>query len=123
VTTAYADRGNTGIGAESVYALEPPKVLLATGDPTTPSSYGAVEFLLRETFALDYVPVGADRLGGIDLRKFNVIILPSGRAAAWAETLGESAREKLRGWVEAGGTLICLGGATEFAVGEDTGWT
>lgn len=123
VDTAFADAGITGIGSESVFALKAPKVLLAAGEPVTPTSYGALRHLWDDTFGLDYVPVAVDTLTEIDLREFNVIVLPSGNAKGYARRLGDEGQASLKAWIEAGGTLICLGGASELAVDLGEDWT
>lgn len=123
VDTAFADTGITGIGSESVFSLRAPKVLVAAGAGVNPSSYGALWYLFSQELGVEFVPVAVGQLGGIDLRGFNVIVLPSGRSATYAGELREAGKAKLKAWAEAGGTLICLGGATELAVDADTGWT
>ena len=123
LNTSFADSGITGIGSESTFSLEAPKVLVVAGEPTIPSSYGALRFLFEQTLGIEYVPVSVDALKRIELDKFNVVILPSGYPFRWGEALGESGKSSLKAWAEAGGTLICLGGAAEFAARSDSGWT
>jgi hypothetical protein len=52
----------------------------------------------------------------MDLRKYNVIVLPSawGGAEVYRSMLGKPEIEKLKTWVESGGTLIAIGAATAF---------
>lgn len=121
--TAFTESGITGIGSESTFALTAPKVLVATGDGVIPSSYGALHYLFEETYGLEFVPVAVDTLGSIDLRKFNVVVLPAGSPHHYGRLLGDGGKSNLKTWVSQGGTLICLGWATEFAIDADTGWT
>ncbi len=123
LVTAATDTGNTGVGSESVIALHPPKVLVAVDTPVVASAYGALRFLLENDLGIDFVPVAAKRLRDLDLRAFNVVILPAGDPDGWERVLGENGRTHLKAWVEAGGTLICLGATVEFVAAEDTGWT
>lgn len=123
VNTAFSDAGITGIGSDAVYALEAPKILLATGVGVNGNSYGALKFLFEQTFDLDYVPVALSRIEKVDLRKFNVVVLPSSYKGALQRQLGTGGVKRLRDWVDAGGTLICLGGAVEFVIEAEGEWT
>ena len=53
---------------------------------------------------------------GADLRKYNVIILPSawGGTEAYKRYFGEEGIEKLIGWIEDGGTVIGIGSGSHF---------
>ena len=54
-------------------------------------------------------------LGSTDLRKYTVLVLPpSGDAQSMLGVLGKGGVAKLRAWVEGGGTLIGVGGASTF---------
>jgi hypothetical protein len=123
VDSAFTTAGITGIGSESTYSLRPPKVAVLAGEPTSPLSYGALRFLLEQTYAVDYVPISVSALKAVRLAEFNVIVLPSGSASRYEALLGEGGIAKLHRWAEDGGTLICLGGASVFAAADDRGWT
>lgn len=123
VDTAFASAGITGIGSESTFSLRPPKVAVLAGEPTSPSSYGALRFLFETTYGVDYVPVSVRGLGGMRLADFNVIVLPPGNPSHYERELGSELLERLERWAQDGGTLICLGGAAEFAAAEERGWT
>ncbi len=123
VRSGFAAAGNTGIGSEATFSLKVPKVLLVADRPTSATSYGATQFLLDQVGTVDYVPVAAESLRRVDLREFNVIVMPSGWAGAWSRVLGDAGKAQLKSWVEQGGTLICFGGAAEFAADKDTDWT
>jgi hypothetical protein len=123
VDTAFSMQGITGIGSESVFALPAPKILVATGDGVNPSSYGAISFLFEKTFEIDFVPVAVSRIESVDLSEFNVVIFPSGAAEKYGKILGVAAKAKLKTWVQAGGTMICLGGAIEMVIDSGEDWT
>jgi hypothetical protein len=57
----------------------------------------------------------------MDLRRYNVIVLPDTWGSALEAIFNEVARRKLRSWVESGGTLIAMGGSAAFAAGKDNG--
>ena len=56
--------------------------------------------------------IRSQQLKSADLSNYDVLILPSGN---YASTLGKSGAENLERWVERGGVLITLGGATRYA--------
>ncbi len=53
---------------------------------------------------------------GADLRKYNVIILPSswGGTEAYKQYFGKGGIENLKGWIEDGGTVIGIGSGAHF---------
>jgi hypothetical protein len=64
-------------------------------------------------------PVNIQNLSRIDLRKYNVLVLPS--ASGLERVFDEDATTKIRRWIEAGGTLIALGNSAGFATAKDRG--
>jgi hypothetical protein len=53
---------------------------------------------------------------GVDLRKYNIIILPSAweGTEAYKQYFGEGGIENLKGWIEDGGTVIGIGSGAHF---------
>jgi len=62
-------------------------------------------------------PINIQNLNSIDLRKYNVLILPD--SSSLDRLLDDKAIKKIKGWVEDGGTLIAVGGSAVFAAGKD----
>jgi hypothetical protein len=62
-------------------------------------------------------------LTGGDIAKFNVIIIPSGSPGALSARLGKGGADRLRSWMQSGGTLITMGGSSAWAAGEDANFT
>ena len=56
--------------------------------------------------------IRTEQLGAVDLSKFQTVILPDG--GAYAASLGANGVRRLKDWVQAGGTLIAVGGAIQF---------
>src|SRR5690606_30216664 len=63
-------------------------------------------------------PVDTRRIAGLDLDRYNVIILPSG---SYASTLGTAGLNRLRDWVRGGGALIALEGAVSLLEHKELG--
>jgi len=117
--TAYTDEGITGVGSGAIVSLQRPQIALLVGSPTKPTSYGTLRAVLEKIYGLDFVPVSVAALRTMRLGDFSSVILPDGSASGYAESLGEEGIAKLKAWVEQGGTLIAVGGAAEFAAGEE----
>ena len=126
VHSAFTDRGDTGVGSESVVSLKRPRIAVLVDGPVSPSSYGWLWFLLERRLGLRFTALRAQSLGGADLERYNVIVIPDGGGAALASTLGEGGIGKLKGWVARGGTLVCMDDAAELptlkSVGLSTAW-
>lgn len=115
VNTAFPESQQYGTGSGVVVALKEPKVALVGDAGISQTSYGAIWWNLEQRYGIRFTPVASGALGG-DMSAFNVIILPNG-----FPNLGNGAA--LKRWVEGGGVLITMGGATQWATREDVGLT
>jgi hypothetical protein len=122
VNSAFTDAGQFGIGSEAVADLEAPKVALVGGEGISQTGYGAVWWVLENRYGVKFTPIGIGSLGG-DISRFNVVIIPDASSGALASQLGKGGAEALRGWVQRGGTLITMGGASVWAATEDANLT
>jgi len=113
VGTAWSDEG-ISLGSAFIVDLKQPRIMVFADEPTTATGFGGVYALLDQRFGLNFTAVRSDYLEEVDLAKYNVIILPDGSATGYRRLLGEDGIERLRGWVERGGTLIGLKGGAEF---------
>jgi hypothetical protein len=106
-----------------VHFLKKPRILLAYNLPTSPSSVGAVRFLLERSYGYPVTLVHTLQLGSADLSRFNVLILPddSGRYLEYSDVIDKQGISNIKKWVEGGGTLIALGGAAEWLTDEAVG--
>jgi hypothetical protein len=120
--SGYADRG-IDLGSDSVVPLKPPRVALAWDVPTSPLSAGDLRFALEDYFGYPISVVRTSTLAHADLSHFDVIILPDawGRAASYADILGEQGVKRLACWVGEGGVLVGVGAGAAFLAGEKVG--
>ncbi|MBU0616994.1 MAG: hypothetical protein KKI02_04700, partial [Planctomycetes bacterium] len=121
VETALCQEG-PDLGADRYYLMQPPRVAIASQWPVSSSSFGSIWYLLDARVGLRASPINIQGLGGVDLRKYNVLVLPNtwGRGALGA-VLDERTVEKLKTWVEAGGTLIAVGGTAAYIADQECG--
>ncbi len=118
VDTALTEDG-PDLGSRKFRLLAQPRVAIASQWPVRSTSFGSAWYLLDHRLRLRCSPVNVQNLGAIDLRKYNVLVLPDGRDLG--RVLSDGAVKKVKTWVEAGGTLIAMGGSAVFAADEDRG--
>ena len=69
-------------------------------------------------YGVRFTPIAMSQLGG-DLSRFTAILLPSGNYSR----VSKDAVERLKTWIRSGGTLVTMGGATEWASEESVALT
>lgn len=122
VNTGFAETGDTVIGSESVVSLKRPRILVVADEPVSQTSYGWMWWTF-DRFGVDFTPMTLANLRRANLDDYNVIIMPDGSAAGYFGSLGRPGIDVLRGWVQRGGTLVCVKGAAVFAALKDVNLT
>jgi hypothetical protein len=116
--TGWAEQG-ISLGSYYVKNLVEPEILVATDAPTRATTFGAVYALLDQRFGLSFSAVRTQDIAEADLSRYNVIIFPDGSAAGYQRLLGEKGIQRLKTWIEEGGTFIGLKGGAAFSTRED----
>jgi hypothetical protein len=116
VSTALANEG-PDLGGQRFHLLHEPRVAIASQWPVSTTSFGATWHRLDARLGLRVSPINVQGVGFMDLRKYNVLILPS--SFALQAVLSGGGMSRLRDWVEDGGTLIAYGGAASVLFGDD----
>jgi hypothetical protein len=93
-------------------------VLLAWDTPTSSLSAGWARWVLERRYGQRVSVVRVSTLRRVELERFDVIVLPSGR---YADEVGEKLVERLRAWIREGGTLVALAEAARWLTTEDVG--
>ena len=101
-------------GSGRVVRMNAPKIAMAWDEPTSAYSAGNTRFVIERQFDTPVTVIRTDDLKGADLRRYQVLILPS-TWGSYEAGLGEAGTKNLADWVKRGGVLITLGGATRFA--------
>lgn len=112
--SSWMDEG-PDFGSSRVAYLRKPAILMAWDRPTNGASAGETRWLLERQYGYPVTVIRTQQMGGADLAKFQVIILPEGNG--YAESLGANGTRRLHEWVQAGGTLIGLGSAISYMAG------
>jgi hypothetical protein len=108
VSTGRSQEG-IDLGSDRVVPVHLPRVGVVTGDGVSPTSFGAHWFFLEQHLGLQFDALLAGDVGRIDLRPYDVLVIPDGSPAV----LGEQALDRLRSWVEMGGRVVAVGRAAE----------
>ena len=101
------------LGGQHFTLLHGPRIALVSGEGVSTADFGHVWQYLDEEVGAAVTLLEGSRLGGTDLRAYDVLVLPPGRARSWVTSSVEE-------WVRAGGTLVAIGSAaTALAADED----
>jgi hypothetical protein len=117
IDSGYPQSG-VSLGSFKVRPLSSPRVLLAWDTPTSSLSAGWARWVLERRYGQRVSVVRVSTLRRVELERFDVIVLPSGR---YADEVGEKLVERLRAWIREGGTLVALAEAARWLTTEDVG--
>lgn len=121
VDSALATGEGPDLGGGHFKLLRRPRVAVLGQPPFSPSSYGSLWHLLDCELALEVSALDVLGLGEVDLRRYNVLILPN----AWGQdALGrllQPLADELKAWVQGGGTLIALSSSAGVLADEKLG--
>jgi hypothetical protein len=114
--SGWVDEG-ISLGSSEGASLKAPRVVLAWDTPTETLSAGWARYVLERRFEQPVTVVRVASLARLDLRRFDVMVLPSGDY----EDALEDGASRIKEWVRAGGTLVTLGNASRWAVRDKVG--
>ena len=111
------------LGDRSVVELQRPRIAVVSEPPTATTAYGALWFLLEQQYGIPFTAIKASDLTGVELAKYNVIVLPDGQAGGYGRAFPQEFVDRLKHWIREGGTLVAIKGAAAWASGDRTGLT
>jgi hypothetical protein len=117
IDSSFTEDG-ISLGSNEVVPLKASRVLLAWDSPTRSDSAGWARYTLERRWGQPVTVVRTSSLSRVDLRRFDVIVLPSG---TYSGVLAGESQRRLKDWVRAGGTLVCLADASRWAAQESVG--
>ena len=98
------------VGGPSFRPIERPEILMLIGDAIDLYDAGEIWHLLDYRMDIPLSMRDADALDGIDWSRYTHIVLPSGSY----EELSVDVADRLRQWVEEGGTVVAFSDAVEW---------
>lgn len=104
VSTGFVQKGSD-FGSADVKLIKAPNVALLTGEEVNQHAAGEVWSLFDNQLNYPVSLINADKIASIDLKKYNVIIMPDGNY----KTLSEKSNiEKLKDFVRNGGRVVAM---------------
>lgn len=104
IASGFVDKG-ADFGSGRVRLIHKPRVGLLTGEQVSSLNAGEVWHLFEQELDFPISQLNAEDLGRLDLKSYDVLILPNGYYRSLADKAGA---EPLRNWVQAGGRLILM---------------
>ena len=108
--------GGTAFGSEKVRHVKDPKIGLVGGPGSDPTSFGMLWHTLDVDTPIPHDVLSTESLRNIDLHDYEVLVFPDGN---YADRIGKSGTEKLKQWVNEGGTIVAVKGASAFLRAKD----
>jgi hypothetical protein len=118
VATTPIDSGWTGatsFGSSKIHFIKDPRIALVGGPRVNATSYGMLWHTLDVDTPVPHTLLSVESLRNTDLSKYGVIVLPDGD---YGDRFGKNA-EKLKSWLNGGGTLVVVKGAGTFLRDKD----
>ena len=98
------------LGSPSISVLKKPSIALLVDDGVGSADAGEIWHLFDQRMEIPITLLPSYRMSSADLNRYNVIILPTGNYSV----LGKKEADKLKSWVQSGGTLISRGSAMNW---------
>lgn len=118
-----ADHGwieeGVNFGSTNVRYLEKPRVALVWDLPTSQLSAGYARFAIEQLAEYPVTVIRTLSLRNADLDRYNVIVFPGYSGNNYSTFLGSRGVERLKQWIERGGTIVTLDNATLWLTGDD----
>ncbi len=107
VSTGLTSEG-IDLGSPSFMVLKKPEILMVVGNGMNAGHTGEIWHLLDERFKIPVTRVTADRLGSIDLGRYNVLIM------AGSPEISAAGLENIKTWNLKGGIIIGYGAGNNW---------
>jgi hypothetical protein len=113
VTTSLTPDG-IDLGSRNFTLIEQPRVLLLVGEGVNSNDIGEAWHLLDQRYHISSTKGEIAALPRIDLSRYNVLVMADGNY----NSISQGSVDKLREWVNGGGTLIAMQGAVQWLKGK-----
>jgi hypothetical protein len=104
--SGFMDKGKD-LGSGDVNYLKAPKIAVLFGEQTSSLSAGEIWYFFEQQLHYPITQIGTDYLKNIDLKKYDVFIVPEGNYRLF----DESTTDLISSWVSGGGRLILIASA------------
>lgn len=110
ITSGHTASG-IDIGSGSLMPLVQPKILMVAGESVNSREAGEIWHLFDQRFRIPATMTDITAIRNLNLNSYTTLILPGGTM----QRLSKDDGQKIRQWVAAGGTLITIGDAAQWA--------
>ncbi|MFZ9504734.1 MAG: M14 family zinc carboxypeptidase [Cyclobacteriaceae bacterium] len=110
VETGYNVSG-IDLGSNFSQTLRPVKAIMLMGNGIMANEAGETWHLLDQRIGMPITKVDVANLGRVQWSEYNVLIMVNGNY-----NLDKTTVDRIRGWLQSGGTLITFKGASEWAI-------
>lgn len=104
--TGFMDKGKD-VGSSDVNFLKAPKIAVLVGEQTSSLSAGEIWHFFEQQLHYPITQIGTEYFKSIDLKKYDVLVVPEGLYRIF----DESTLESISSWVSGGGRLIVIANA------------
>ncbi len=100
------------LGSNQMVAVKKPRIGLLAGRGVSATSFGALWHLLDQEVRAPHSVLDVEHLDGVDLTRFDVIVVPDGES--FRDSVGDEDAARLAAWVEGGGEIVAEGSAIDW---------
>ena len=101
--------GGIDLGSNYMRTVQLPKVMMLVGTGVAATEAGEIWHLLDQRMGMPVTKMDLGNFNRAEIGRYNTIILVSGN-------YDRAVADKLKGWVQAGGTLLTIKGGAEWAI-------
>lgn len=113
-TSGLVERGYD-FGSGKVRQVSAPSIAVLSGPQTSSLSFGEIWYFFEQEIQYPITAIGTDYFEEIDLRDYDVLVIPNGRYQLFDSTQ----LKRLEQWVAKGGRLILIGNAIKSFRGKE----
>lgn len=103
--------GGTAFGSQKIRHVKKPKIGLVGGPGAGATSFGMLWHTLDIDTPIPHTTLSLESLRGLDLHDYDVLIFPDG---SYGDRLGKRGVDRIKAWVNDGGSIIAVKGANAF---------
>lgn len=120
-TNSALTESGPDLGGNDFQLLTTPRIAILIGSSIDLYNFGTLWYLLDHELRYRFSILNAHDFSSVDLRKYNVLVLPSTwyGSSDYESLLGESELKTLRDWISDGGTLIGIKNGATFLADKD----
>ncbi|MCP4205413.1 MAG: hypothetical protein GY769_26175 [bacterium] len=116
VDTGLSEEGYPSLGSgDDSFVVKEPRIAILAEQPVHGYSFGWAWYTLDQQYGIPTSTRRVSTLASTPLDRYNVLVLPHlFSAEELAHRMGDKGIERIKSWVEDGGTLVALGASVDF---------